>query len=162
MSETSGAVADHAEAERERAEAERIAAEEALAAEQADLDAEPSQQEPTDESAHVDPPEPGETGDDSGNEPEDESQGPSVEASGQLSLNVGGKRPTGASLRLTGGKVDIVTGELRKGQKVTVMIQASVDAVEFVDIKDPKTGTTVGCDRRHKARITSVELLEQE
>ncbi len=161
MSETSGAVADHEEAERERQEAERIALEEAIAAEEAEAD--------LDEAAEAERNAPPESEPDGGvpetSEPDESAdleQGVVIEASGQLSLNPGGKKPTGASLRLTGGKVDIVTGELRKGQKVTVMVQASVDAVEFVDIKDPKTQTVVGCDRRHKARITSVELLEQE
>jgi hypothetical protein len=143
-SSTSGAVMDHheAQAERDAAEAER------LAEEQAALDSEPSQTpEPT---AGPEDPEP------------EEPQGPSIKIEGaQLSLDVGGKKPTGASLRLTGGKVDIPTGQLRKGQKIAVLVEASVDAIEFVDIKDAKTGTIVGCDRRHKARITSVALYDE-
>jgi hypothetical protein len=149
MGETSGAVMDAqtGQEERDAAEAER------LAEEQAALDAEPSQ-EPVEGAQDPGPEDP---------EPEhaDESQGPQLEAGGQLSLDVGGKKPTGGSLRLTGGKIDIPTGQFKKGQKVAVLVEASVDAIEFVDIKDPKTGQVVGCDRRHKARITSVALYDE-
>lgn len=144
MEGTSGAVMDH-----ETAEAEREAEKERLAAEQADLDNDPSQT-----GGGPEEPEPEE-------EPE-EPQGPYVEAHGQLSLNVGGKRPTGASIRLTGGKIDIPSGEFKKGDEVVFMVRAAVTELAFVDILDPKTHQIVGCDRRHKARIRSVELLENE
>jgi hypothetical protein len=162
--ETSGAVADHEEAERERAEAERIAAEEALAAETPEPDT-------SEENADN----PG-VGQDVGDEPaekpgpnegpapaqEPEGQGPYLDGPGQLSLNVGGKRPDGSSIRLAGGKIDMPRGEFKKGEEIVLMVRASVTGLAFIDKVDPKTHTVTGCDRRHTAQIRSVELLENE
>lgn len=80
---------------------------------------------------------------------------------GQLAFtfSVGGKLPTSTMLRLMGGKIE-VEGEFEKGEKIVLQVIGSVDAIEFVDIKDPKTGQVVGCERRHKARIVGVSVGE--
>lgn len=78
---------------------------------------------------------------------------------GQLSLNVGGKRPTTSSLTLTGGKFD-VEGQYKKGEIVVVQIEAVVGEVAFIDLTDSKTNQVVGCARRHKARIVGRTVLE--
>lgn len=169
--ETSGAVLDHETAEAERAEAERIAAEEALAADAAGETPDPGHpdenadnpgvgQEPGDEPASKPGPNKGDAPE-VPDEPED--QGPQIMVEGsQLSLAVGGKKPTSATVRLTGGKVQIPAGQLEKGKAITVLVTAIVDDVGFKDLRDPKTKQIVGCERRHKAFITGTELLEQE
>jgi hypothetical protein len=77
----------------------------------------------------------------------------------QISFDVGGTEPTTIALRLTGGKVD-VSDELQKGQRIVLRVEAEVGEIAFVDKHDPKTGTVSGCERRQKARITGVRLLD--
>ncbi len=79
-----------------------------------------------------------------------------VDGSGQLGFDVGGKTPTSATLTLTGGKIEI-EGQFEKGEIVDLHIQARVNDVGFKDNEDSKTGQVVGCERRQKARIISVE-----
>lgn len=89
-----------------------------------------------------------------------------IAAGGQLGFDVGGKRPTGSSLTLTGGKFR-VEGSFKKGDRLGVTItdadgnsvfagSAVVDDIGFKDETDSKTGQVVGCERRHKARISAV------
>lgn len=75
----------------------------------------------------------------------------------QLTFNVGGKKPTVSGLRLVGGKVD-VDGTFAKGEKVVFRVEAVVGEIAFVDQTDPKTGQVIGCERRHKCRITGVSV----
>jgi hypothetical protein len=80
-----------------------------------------------------------------------------IDGSGQLSMAVGGKRVTTASLRLGGGKVD-VEGQFEKGEILVLRVEAVVGEVAFVDQTDPKTRQVTGCDRRHKARIVALSV----
>lgn len=91
------------------------------------------------------------------NEAEAQSAELVVEGSGQLSLAVGGKKPTGSGLRLTGGKVD-VDGQFQKGETIVLRVTAVVGEVAFIDKTDSKTGQVVGCERRQKARITELTV----
>jgi hypothetical protein len=85
---------------------------------------------------------------------------PAIELDGQLSFEVGGKEPTSTTIRLTGGKVSIDAGQLEKGQDVILRVVARVSEVAFVDELDATTKQPVACERRHKARIVDVGLLE--
>lgn len=163
MEAKSGAVLDHEEAEAERAEAERIAEDEALAA--AAIDETPGtpdddpDAEPADEPAQ----EPGDGDNPSGQEAALGEVELVIDAGGQLSFAVGGKKPTGSSIRLTGGKISIPSGsgQLHKGDDVVLRVVARVAEVAFVDELDPKTQQVVGSERRHKARIINVGLLSE-
>lgn len=75
-----------------------------------------------------------------------------MEGNGQLSFKIGGKQPTGSSLRIVGGRVE-VNGEFAKGDVVRVELVLRVDEIAFVDDVDVKTRQVVGCERRHKARV---------
>lgn len=76
----------------------------------------------------------------------------------QLSFQVGGKKPTSTQLRLVGGKVEI--GDVFvKGQTIELRVTCTVGAIEFVDEHDKVTGQTIGCQRRHKAKIDSVSVV---
>jgi hypothetical protein len=82
-----------------------------------------------------------------------------LDAGGQLSLEVGGKRPTGGTVTLTGGKFSLPKGQFVKGERIVVRVEAIVDKVAFKDQTDAKTRQIVGCERQHEARITGTALL---
>lgn len=77
----------------------------------------------------------------------------------QLTFDVGGREPDGASLRITGGRVEIA-GQYEKGQKLRVSMLVEVREVAFVDEVDQKTGQVVGTERRHKAAVVGAPAVE--
>lgn len=83
----------------------------------------------------------------------------SIGGDGQLSFEVGGKRPTTSSLRLVGGRVDI-SGQFAKGERIRLYVECEVRSIEFRDETDKATGQVVGSERRHKAAITGVERVD--
>lgn len=78
---------------------------------------------------------------------------------GTLNWSVGGKKPNTSDLTLTGGKVD-VEGQFAKGQTIVLRVHAVVREVAFKDKADSKTGQVTDAVRSHKARITSLSVLE--
>ena len=82
-----------------------------------------------------------------------------IETGSQLSFAVGGKKATTGSVRLVGGKID-VDGNLEKGQRIVLRVEAVITEIAFRDKKDPKTGNVTGCDRAHKATVTGLALEE--
>lgn len=86
-------------------------------------------------------------------------EGLALEAGGQLSLEVGGKRPTAATLTLTGGKVTLPKGQFVKGERIVVRVEATVRGVKLQDQVDAKTRQVVGCERQHFAPIENVTLV---
>lgn len=82
-------------------------------------------------------------------------QEPYVEGhSGQLSLGVGGRSPDKASVKLRGGSI-VVEGQFEKGDEVTLVINARIAEVHFVDRID-EHGVVTSTERRHFARMTGV------
>jgi hypothetical protein len=77
-----------------------------------------------------------------------------MQGNGQLSFALGSsaKKPTGASLRIVGGRVD-VAGQFEKGEVVRVELVLRIDEIAFVDEIDRQTSQVVSCERRHKARM---------
>jgi hypothetical protein len=74
--------------------------------------------------------------------------------------SVGGKKPTGSKVRLTGGAFE-VKGGLTKGATYIFEVKARVGGVSFDDQVDAKTGQAVDCDRGHKARILAAVRVEK-
>ncbi len=77
--------------------------------------------------------------------------------------NLGGKRPTSASLRLTGGKIAVAEGTaFKKGMTVRFSGAAVVNDVSQKDAHDASTQQVVSAEQVHKARITDlvIELPE--
>jgi hypothetical protein len=74
----------------------------------------------------------------------------------QLGFVVGGKKPTGSQVRIVGGKVE-VPGDYKKGQSVEFRVIVKFGEVAFVDLEDKETGQVIGCDRRQKGRIVSID-----
>ena len=92
-----------------------------------------------------------------GHAPE-EAPEPSIEGTAQLSMNVGGMRPTVASMKLRGGSIP-VEGEFKKGDRLTLVVEVSVDEIHFVDKKD-NDGRPVQVERRHISKIAGVRRAE--
>jgi len=79
-----------------------------------------------------------------------------IEGTSQLSFSVGGRSPTVSKLTVQGGAIEI-EGQFEKGQRLAIMVEVEVREVAFRDQVDPKTGTTIGCSRKHKAVVVGVE-----
>lgn len=83
-----------------------------------------------------------------------------VKGNAELTLfDAGGKKPTGASLSLVGGKVLLADGKaIEKGTVITGTFTAVVNEVGQKDKHDPKTQRVVDCEQKHKARITDLTI----
>ncbi len=83
-----------------------------------------------------------------------------VDGTTQLELfKLGGKLPTSATIKLTGGKVALVEGEaFNKGDRIRFSGEAVVNDVGQKDAHDPKTGQVVNCEQRHEARIVDLRV----
>ena len=87
-----------------------------------------------------------------------EPEGFDVGPIGQLSFDVGGETPTVSTLAL-GGSVELAPGEvLRKGQRVTLEIEAVVSEVAFTDVTDAE-GYVTDTKRKHRARVESLRIV---
>jgi hypothetical protein len=73
----------------------------------------------------------------------------------QLSLDAGGDAPQSSSIKLRGGSLAL-EGQFAKGDVVHLWIEARVGEVTFVDKVDAH-GAVTGTERRHVARMTSVQ-----
>jgi hypothetical protein len=76
----------------------------------------------------------------------------------QLSLSVGGKKPTASEFKVVGGAV-AVEGQFKKGDIVRAEVTLRVGEVAFADKVDGE-GTITDTTRRHKARIESIRRIE--
>lgn len=74
-------------------------------------------------------------------------------------FDVGGKQPTRATIKFTGGKVKLVHGQaFKKGDRIRFSGEAIVNVLAQKDEHDPKTGQVVDCEQRHEARIVDLRL----
>lgn len=85
-----------------------------------------------------------------------------VDGTTQLGMfDAGGKRPQSASIRLSGGKIELVDGKaFQKGDIIVLEVVAVVREVAQRDKPDPKTGIVVSCEQKHVAQITDVRVTE--
>jgi hypothetical protein len=83
-----------------------------------------------------------------------------VDGTTQLGLfKAGGKSPTGATLTLVGGAIEIVDGRaFEKGDLITFSGTARVGFVGQRDKEDKKTGIVVSCTQQHQARIIDLQI----
>lgn len=77
----------------------------------------------------------------------------------QLSLSVGGKKPTVSKCSLVGGKLEI-EGQVEKGQVIRATVELRVGGVAFEDKIDSGTQEPVGCTRTHKLRVVGFARLK--
>lgn len=73
--------------------------------------------------------------------------------------SMGGKKPTGSTFKLTGGKVDLGTTCFKKGETVVLEVICVVNNVGQVDKHDVQTGIPVSCEQRHSARVVDIRVL---
>lgn len=87
---------------------------------------------------------------------------PQIEGSTQLSFfKAGGKSPDSATLKLTGGAIDLAHGTgFKKGDTIRLEVYAVVREVGQRDKEDAKTGHVVSCKQKHEARITDLRILD--
>lgn len=76
----------------------------------------------------------------------------------QMSLNVGGRKPTVSSLTLQGGEVKM-SGQFEKGTRVRFIVEGVIDEVATRDHRDRKTGMVTAVKRSHKLTIEKIEKL---
>lgn len=83
-----------------------------------------------------------------------------VDGTAQLGFfDAGGKQPQAASLRLTGGKVELVDGRaFRKGDVISFSGTAVVREVAVRDKPDPATGIVVSAEQKHSAQIVDLQV----
>lgn len=83
-----------------------------------------------------------------------------VDGTTQLGLfSAGGKKPTTASIRLSGGKIGLVDGKaFSKGDVIHFEGTAVVREVAQRDKPDPKTGIVVSAEQKHVAQITDITV----
>jgi hypothetical protein len=87
-----------------------------------------------------------------------------VDGTAQLGMfDAGGKKPTSATITLSGGAYDLLDGKAyRKGDVVHFEGTAVVRSVGQVDKADPKTGIVVSCKQTHSARILDITVTGAE
>lgn len=83
-----------------------------------------------------------------------------VDGTAQLSaFDMGGKRPTASSIRLTGGRAQIEDGKAySKGEVVHFSGTAVIREVGQRDKPDPQTGIVVSCEQKHLAEIVDLRI----
>src|SRR3954447_15932676 len=83
-----------------------------------------------------------------------------VDGTAQLSaFDLGGKRATSASIRLTGGRVQLVDGRaFHKGETVSGTFTAIVREVAQRDKPDKQTGIVVSAEQKHIAEIVDLTI----
>jgi hypothetical protein len=83
-----------------------------------------------------------------------------VDGTVQLGLfNAGGKKPTSATITLSGGACELLDGKAyQKGDVIEFSGTAVVREVGQVDKADGKTGIVVSAKQKHVARITDLTV----
>jgi len=82
-----------------------------------------------------------------------------IEGDGQLNLQVGGRKPDKATVKLRGGSINIPAGQLKKGDVLNLLVKVQVAEVHLVDKIDNTTGEITEVERRHVAKIKGVEKV---
>lgn len=81
-----------------------------------------------------------------------------VNVGGQLSLTVGGEKPTDSKFRITGGAIEL-DGQLAKGERVRLELDCRVAGVHVDDRIDPQTREVIATTRKHVLKIEGVQLV---
>lgn len=73
----------------------------------------------------------------------------------QLSLDVGGKAPTGSELKIKAHSLPI-QGQFPKNKKISFLVEVEVEAISFKTVRDSE-GYVLGHDRIHHAEVRGIE-----
>lgn len=88
-------------------------------------------------------------------EAQDEMPGFIKGTSTQLSLDVGGKPPTGSELKIKAHTLPI-QGQFPKNKRISFLVEVEVEAIHFKTVRD-KDGFVVGHDRIHHAEVRGIQ-----
>lgn len=83
-----------------------------------------------------------------------------IEAGGQISLVVGGRKADQSTLVLRGGEVT-VEGQFEKGSRLRFEVEGVVSQITFTDLMDHKTGEVTGTKRKHVLKLDGITRLEE-
>lgn len=78
----------------------------------------------------------------------------------QLTLAIGGGKPTKSEVKLRGGSIEIDSGEFAKGEFVDVVARCRVRGVHIEDHFDRQTGEVTQTIRRHILVIENIERVD--
>lgn len=82
-----------------------------------------------------------------------------LEGDGQLTLGVGGEKPTKATVKLRNRSIGIPVGQYQKGDVVDLLLTVRCDVVALIDKHDESTGQITEIERRHGFSVTNVERV---
>lgn len=85
---------------------------------------------------------------------------PEDEQAALFTFEVGGKKPTSTSLRMSGGKIDS-DEEYEKGDLLRITYEVRVGELAFIDKQDSKTGQVVACERKHVLKPIAPPVVER-
>src|SRR4051812_44620314 len=86
---------------------------------------------------------------------QDETPGFIKGTSTQLSLDVGGKQPTGSDLKIKERSLPI-QGQFPKNKRISFLVEVEVETINFKTVRD-KDGFIVGHDRIHLAEVRGIQ-----
>lgn len=82
-----------------------------------------------------------------------------IEAGGQISLAVGGRKADESTILFSGGEIKL-SGQFDKGERVRFEIEGVVSQVAFTDLMDHKTGDVTATKRKHTLKLDGADLLK--
>ena len=76
----------------------------------------------------------------------------------QMRFDLGGKFPTGGTLKLKGGSI---AGYYKKGQVIKMSVTAVVRQVGQKDLVDKATGVVIDAQQTHTAEVVDIQVLSE-
>lgn len=79
----------------------------------------------------------------------------------EITLTVGGKKPTGSVVVLRGGRIPL-EGQMKKGELIDLRLRVRCVDIQFPDKIDSKTGEVTETNRVHVVKATQIQRLPSE
>lgn len=84
-----------------------------------------------------------------------------IPGDGQLSLVVGGDKPTASKILIRGGQIPF-EGQMRKGDRVTITMELRCAEVHLIDSIDSTTREVTQTTRKHVLKVESASKVGEE
>ena len=82
-----------------------------------------------------------------------------IPGDGQLSLSVGGEKPTASKILIRGGQIPF-DGQMKKGDRVTITMELRCAEVHLIDTIDTSTREVTQTTRKHVLKVESTQKVE--
>lgn len=82
-----------------------------------------------------------------------------IPGDGQLSLSVGGEKPTVSKILIRGGQIPF-TGQMKKGEHVTITMELRCAEVHLIDKIDSNTREVTETVRKHVLKVEGAQKVE--